>query len=464
MAIDRVEPLVVVLTLEWKGLKMTGRPSFRSNRDFHFMQNTAHLLRTRRFLPLFLTQLLGAFNDNLFKFSMVILVTYGIYESESEDFVFNAVASGLFILPFFLFSSLAGQLADNYDKARITRLVKTLEIFIAAIGGVGLWLHNIPVMLTALFLLGLQSTFFGPIKYAVLPQHLEADEVLAGTGLVEAGTYIAILAGTILGGIIIDRNGNGVEIAVVTVFLVALVGRIAAQFMPPAPAQKEVEKIDFNFVRSSIRLISATLHVRRLYLAIIAISFFWTIGSVLIIQFPPLVENVLTAAPQVASLFLGVFSVGIAIGSILVNSLLKSQVSARFAPASVIIMGVFVLILYFIARSWEGLPDGDLYTLQTFIVHDGSWALLGTLGGVAIFGGMFVVPLYAFLTTTVDISQTARTIAANNVVNSGCMVLGALAALGLSMLGVSTTEQLLLVAAMCLVSAWLGLQLHRACD
>tara|TARA_R110000850_G_scaffold8106_5_gene30100 strand:+ start:420 stop:1706 length:1287 start_codon:yes stop_codon:yes gene_type:complete len=428
------------------------------------MQNTAHLLRTKRFLPLFLTQLLGAFNDNLFKFSMVILVTYGIYESESEDFAFNALASGLFILPFFLFSSLAGQLADNYDKARITRFVKTLEIFIAVVGGIGLWLHNIPVMLTALFLLGLQSTFFGPIKYAVLPQHLQKDEVLAGTGLVEAGTYIAILAGTILGGIIIDRNGNGVEIAIVTVFLVALIGRVAAQFMPPAPAQKEVEKIDFNFVRSSIALISATLHVRRLYLAIIAISFFWTIGSVMIIQFPPLVENVLTATPEVASLFLGVFSMGIAIGSVLVNRLLKSEVSARFAPASVILMGVFVLILYFIARSWQGLPDGQLYTFETFIVHDGAWALLGTLGGVSIFGGMFVVPLYAFLTTTVDISQTARTIAANNVVNSGCMVLGALVALGLSMLGVSTTEQLLLVAAMCLVAAWLGQQLHRACD
>jgi len=415
-------------------------------------------------LPLFLTQLLGAFNDNLFKFSMVILVTYGIYDSESEDFAFNALASGLFILPFFLFSSLAGQLADNYDKARITRFVKTLEIFIAVIGGIGLWLHNIPIMLTALFLLGLQSTFFGPIKYAVLPQHLQKDEILAGTGLVEAGTYIAILGGTILGGIIIDRDGNGVEIAIVTVFLVALIGRAAAQFMPAAPAQKEVEKIDFNFIRSSIHLISATLHVRRLYLAIIAISFFWTIGSVMIIQFPPLVENVLTATPEVASLFLGVFSMGIAIGSILVNRLLKSEVSARFAPASVILMGVFVLLLYFICRSWQGLPEGQLYTFETFIVHDGAWALLGTLGGVSIFGGMFVVPLYAFLTTTVDISQTARTIAANNVVNSGCMVAGALVALGLSLLGVSTTAQLLLVAAMCLVAAWLGLQLHRACD
>lgn len=428
------------------------------------MQNTRHLLLTRRFLPLFVTQFLGAFNDNLFKFSMVILVTYGIYKSESEDFMFNALASGVFILPFFLFSSLAGQLADNYDKARISRFVKSLEIALAAIGAIGLWLHSIPIMLTALFLLGLQSTFFGPIKYALLPQHLEKDEVLGGTGLVEAGTYIAILAGTILGGILIDRNGNGVEIAIAMVILVAVAGRIAAHYIPDAPAQKETEAIDYNFIRSSIRLISDTLHVRRLYLAIIAISFFWTIGAVLVIQFPPLVENILTSTPEVASLFLGIFSIGIAIGSVLINRLLKNQVSAKYAPASVIVMGIFVLLLYAITHNWQGLPDGKLYTLHTFMMHDGAWALLATLAGVAIFGGMFVVPLYAFLTTTVDISQTARTIAANNVVNSGCMVLGSLAALGLSVAGVSTTQQLLLVAAMCVVAAYLGQQLHRACD
>ncbi|HEY9092815.1 MFS transporter [Parasphingorhabdus sp.] len=428
------------------------------------MSSAHRLLMKRRFWPLFLTQMLGAFNDNLFKFSMVILVTYGIYKDPAQDFQFNALASGIFILPFFLFSSLAGQLADNYDKARITRFVKTLEIVIAVIAASGLWLHSIPVMLTALFLLGLQSTFFGPIKYSILPQHLKKDEVLAGTGLVEAGTYIAILAGTILGGIIIDQDGNGIEIAIISVLMVAVIGRVAAHYIPSAPPHKEVEKIDFNFLRSSIRLISATMHIRRLYLAIVAISFFWTIGSVLIIQFPPLVENVLTSTPAVASLFLGVFSVGIALGSVLINRLLKSEVSARFAPFSVIMMGVFVVILYFIARNWQGLPNGELYTFSTFMMLDGAWALLGTLAGVSIFGGMFVVPLYAFLTTTVAISETARTIAANNVVNSGCMVLGAVGALGLSLLGVSTTEQLLLVAALCVVAAWLGQQLHLACD
>lgn len=426
------------------------------------MQNTMHLLRTKKFLPLFVTQLLGAFNDNLFKFAMVILVIYQIFNDPAREFQFSALASGLFILPFFLFSAIAGQLADNYDKATISRFVKTLEIIIALIGGAGLILHNIPLMLTALTLLGVQSTFFGPIKYAILPQHLEKEEVLGGTGLVEAGTYIAILAGTILGGIIIDLVNA--EAAAAFVLLVAIVGWISARYIPSAPPQKSFEKIDYNFIRSSYKLVRETMHVRRLFLAIIAISFFWTIGAVLMIQFPPLVKNVLTADPTVASLFLGVFSIGIAIGSVVVNRLLKNQVSAKFAPISVIIMGGFVLVLFFVSAGWDGLPDGQLYDFMTFMSYKGSWALLLTLLGVAVAGGAFVVPLYAFLTTTVDISQTARTIAANNIVNSGGMVLGSLAALGLSIIGVTTTQQLLLIAGMCLVAAWLGQQLHLACD
>ncbi|MEO1045482.1 MAG: MFS transporter [Pseudomonadota bacterium] len=428
------------------------------------MSSALPLLGKRRFSPLFITQLLGAFNDNLFKFSMVILVTYAVLKDPQQEFVFNAVASLVFILPFFLFSALAGQLADNFDKAMIIRHVKTAEIGLAITGAVGLYFGLVSIMYIALFLLGLQSTFFGPIKYAILPQHLEKDEVLAGTGLVEAGTYIAILAGTILGGIIIDRAGNGVELAAILVLIVAVIGWVSSRFVPDAPPQKEREKIDFNIFRSSWRLISDTLHIRRLYLAIVAISFFWTIGAVLVIQFPPLVKNVLTAAPEVASLFLGVFSIGIAVGSVLINRLLKSEVSARYAPMSVILMGGFVILLYIFAGGWDGLDGDDLYTFGTFINHDGAWLLLAILAGVAITGGMFVVPLYAFLTTTVDISRTARTIAANNVVNSGCMVAGAAMAAGLSFLGISTLDQFLLVAAMCLVAAWLGWLLHKACD
>src|SRR5215211_1619791 len=170
------------------------------------MQNSAHLLRARRFLPIFVTQFLGAFNDNLFRTAMVMLVIYGIYGDPEQEATFSAIAGGLFILPFFLLSALAGQLADANDKAKIVRIVKTAEIAIMIFGAAGLLLHNVPLMLVALTAMGIHSTFFGPIKYAILPQHLRKDEVLGGTGLVEAGTYIAILAGTIIGGLLVLRR------------------------------------------------------------------------------------------------------------------------------------------------------------------------------------------------------------------------------------------------------------------
>jgi drug/metabolite transporter superfamily protein YnfA len=209
--------------------------------------------------------------------------------------------------------------------------------------------------------------------------------------------------------------------------------------------------------------VSATMHIRRLFLAILAISFFWTIGAVLIIIFPPLVKNVLGANEQVASLFIAVFSIGIAIGSVAINRLLKSEVSARFAPPAVIAMGVFVLLLHFVALTWSK-HGPDLTTLGNFLYNPMAWPMILCLLGVAVTGGMFVVPLYAFLTTTVPKTETSRTVAANNIVNSGAMVIGSLLSIGLNLAGVGPTAQLLLVAAMCIVSAWLGWKLHLACD
>jgi MFS family permease len=363
------------------------------------------------------------------------------------------------MLPFFLFSALAGQLADDHDKARLIRIIKAAEIFIMLVGGAGLLLANIPLMLLAVFGMGVHSTFFGPIKYAILPQHLQKDEVLGGTGLVEAGTYIAILLGTIAAGVL----ANDARLAVAGTVTVACLGLLAGSRVPPAPPAAERVKPDWHIIRASIRLVSETMHIRRLFLAILSISFFWTIGAVLIIIFPPLVKNVLGADEQVASLFIAIFSIGIAIGSVLINRLLKSEVSARFAPASVLAMALFVLLLYLVAINW-GDHGPELTTLGNFIFHPSSGFMIAALLGVAIFGGMFVVPLYAFLTTTVDKSQTARTVAANNIVNSGAMVVGSLAAIALNLMGVGPANQLLLVAAMCLISAWLGWKLHLACD
>lgn len=431
------------------------------------MATTMSLMNKRRFLPLFVTQLLGAFNDNLFKNAMVLFVVYGVYDDEKAEALFSAVATAIFIIPFFLMSAVAGQLADTRDKAAIIRIVKFCEILIMLVGGLGLvlaWigfginLIAIPLMMLALFAMGVHSTFFGPIKYAILPQHLEDDEVLGGTGLVEAGTYIAILLGTILAGVI------EVEWAALGVIIVAVIGYFTGRQVPPAPPERVETSLDWHILRSSINLIKSTMHIRKLYLAIVSISFFWTIGAVLFIQFPPLAKNVLGADKEVASLFLAIFSIGIAIGSVAINRLLKGQVSARYAPASVIVMGLFVVAFFFVCRNWHLIGAGELYDIASFVKHPDAAPLLLSLLGIAVSGGMFVVPLYAFLTTTVPKDQTARTVAANNIVNSGAMVLGSLIALGLSAVGVAIVNQLLLGAAMCLISAWIAWRLHKACD
>ncbi|MFM5954691.1 MAG: MFS transporter [Novosphingobium sp.] len=429
------------------------------------MTTQTHLIHSRRFLPLFVTQLLNAFNDNLFKNAMVLFVVYEVYKSEKAEAQFSAVASAVFILPFFLLSAVSGQLADMRDKARIIRIVKAAEIGIMAIGAVGLVLAwkgmlvstvAIPLMLLALFGMGVHSTFFGPIKYAILPQHLPPNEVLAGTGLVEAGTYIAILAGTILAGWI------DVEWAALGVVVTAIIGYFTSRQVPPAPPHHEPEPLDFHLIRASIDLVRKTSHDSRVFLAIMAISFFWTIGTVLFVQFPPLAKNVLFASKEVASLFLVIFSIGVAIGSMSVNALLRGKVSARYSPGSVLVMGLFVVAFFVVCRQWPDHPAGTILGTAEFLREPLAIPLLLCLLGIAVAGGMFVVPLYAFLTTFVDKSQTSRTIAANNIVNSGAMVVGSLLATGLSAAGVPIVQQLLLSAAMCLYSAHLGRRLVAA--
>ena len=429
-----------------------------------FMTTQTHLIHSRRFLPLFVTQLLGAFNDNLFKNAMVLFVIYGVYKDPQTEGLFSAVASAVFILPFFILSAVSGQLADMRDKARIIRIVKACEIGIMLVGAAGLLMaakgtavHSIavPLMMLALFGMGVHSTFFGPIKYAILPQHLHPDEVLAGTGLVEAGTYIAILAGTILAGWI------PVEWAAGGVILTAVVGYFTSRQVPPAPPHHEPEPLDFHLLRASVDLVRNTSHDARVFLAIMAISFFWTIGAVLFIQFPPLAKNVLSASKEVASLFLVVFSVGVSIGSVSVNALLKGKVSARYSPGSVLAMGLFVVAFFLVCRQWTALPGG-LFDVTQFLAQPLAIPLLLCLLGIAVAGGMFVVPLYAFLTTFVDKSMTSRTIAANNIVNSGSMVLGSMLAIALSVAGVPIVYQLLLSAAMCLYAAQLARKLVAA--
>ncbi|QUL39095.1 MFS transporter [Erythrobacter sp. JK5] len=454
------------------------------------MTTSTHLMRRKRFLPLMATQFFNAFNDNLYKTALVLFVVYSVYNDEQQEALFSGLATGIFILPFVILSALAGQLADTRDKAKIIRIVKLCEIGWASLGAIGLFMawqgiavHTfaIPLLLFVVFLAAAQSTFLGPIKYAILPQHLKKDEVLPGTGLVEAGTYIAILTGTILAGFV------SVELAIVLIVLTAFVGYFVSRWVPDAPPQSDYE-MHFPLLEPyaekprnpvlkwmgyvpvaiadqavmSWRLVTDTMHIREIFYAILAISFFWTIGAVLFIQFPPLAKNQLYASKEVASLFLVIFSIGIAIGSVGINALLKGVVSARFAPASVVVMGLFVIGFYLVARAWTPSSTGELLGVHAFVLEPLAIPLLLMLLGIATAGGMFVVPLYAFLTTRCAHDAASRTIAANNIVNSLAMVIGSLIAIGLTLLGLPVAEQLLLAAAMCVVSAWLGKILHNA--
>lgn len=427
------------------------------------MPHDKHILRQRAFLPLFVTQLFNAFNDNLYKNAMVLFVVYSVYNSEAKEAAFSAVASGLFILPFFLFSAFAGQLADMRDKAKIIRIVKFCEIIIMTVGAIGLTLANngiavsniaIPVMLLALLAMGVHSTFFGPIKYAIIPQSLPAHKVLEGTGWVEAGTYLAILAGTILAGLI------SVEAACIAIIITAVIGWLSSLSIPSAPPLCDGNDcLDWNIFRSSRDVVRDSMKNREVFYAILSISFFWAIATVIFVQFIPLAKNVLHAGKDVASLFLVVFSIGIAIGSIAINRLLKGVVSARYSPASVVIMGIFLAGFYLLCHFWPKSGDEPLYTIPAFLMIPQAAILTLILLAIAISGGMFVVPLYAFLTTKVPPDMTSRTIAANNLINSGAMVMGSLVVMAMTYVGIAISEQLLFTASMCLVSSWMARKL-----
>ena len=422
-----------------------------------------NLMRQRRFLPLFLTQLLNALNDNLYKNAMVLFVVYQVYDSPETETFISGVATAVFVLPFVLFSATAGQLADMRDKTKIIRWIKLAEIVIMSVGAVGLVLAArgmqveslaIPLLFAALFAMGVHSTFFGPIKYAILPQHLKKDEVLAGTGLVEAGTYVAILVGMMLGG------AMPIMASTVAVIVIALVGYSVCRFIPPAPAQTTEVKVDWNPIRASKSLISFSMGNPELRYSVLAISFFWTIAAILSVQFIPLAKNVLLADKQVAAVLLVAFSAGIAIGSVSINALLKGEISARYSARSVLALGGLLITFYLLCRAWNLVPDDGLFTVGEFLSQPMALALTANLLLIAVAGGMFVVPLYAFLTTRVDKSEASRSVAANNFISSVFMVVGAGVAGALGFLGIPLQEQVLASLILCVFSAQLARKLH----
>src|SRR6478735_2075024 len=384
------------------------------------------LLTARRFAPLFVTQFLGAFNDNLLKSALAIFVTYHVAAAGGTDAATLVMLAGaVFIAPFFLFSGASGTLADRVDKSFIARIVKLAEIGIMTLGAVGLWQESEPLLFAALFCLGTHSTVFGPIKYALLPQHLRADELVAGNALIEAGTFLAILLGTILGGSLV-LLGNGALIVGGCGITAALLGWLAARQIPPAPSSAGVDAPRPRLFRDTIAVIRYAASRPALLLPILAVSWFWLFGATIVSGLPSFAKDVLFANEQVVTMMLALFAVGVGLGSMLAERLLHGEVSARHVPLSALAMGLFAFDLHLASRS--RIPAEALANITAFLAQSGSWRILADLVGLAVAGGLFTVPLYAILQHESEPAHRARVIAANNVINAFFMSAGTVGA------------------------------------
>ncbi len=405
------------------------------------------LFRTRRFLPLFITQALGAFNDNIFRNALVILVTYRLAAQQGVDAgSLVALAGGVFILPFFLFSGLAGELADRYDKARLARFIKLAEIVLAVLAGLSLWLEWIPLMLFVLFLAGTQSTFFGPIKYAILPQHLADNELVDANAWIETATFLAILLGTLFGGLLI-LAGHGLITVWLAMIVVAVAGWLAAQRIPPAPAASPDLKVQRNVLASTMGILRIVLERRRLFGAVMAISWFWMLGAVLLALVPVFTRSWLGGDETVTNFFIALFTVGIAIGSLGASRILKGAISLKLAPLAALLMTVALVDLWHASHQLYPLAEQTaLRSLGDFLSTSQGMRISLHFVLVAAFGGLFVVPFYAWLQHEADEAERSRVIAANNVMNALLMAMGQMLLAGALAAGVPVPQLFLLVA------------------
>lgn len=391
------------------------------------------LLARRRFGPLFLTQFCGAFNDNVFKNALVLLITF------QSGAVFGLapalavqLAAGLFILPFFLFSALAGQLADKYEKTRLIRLIKLAEILIALIAAAGFVGRHAELLLAALFLMGLHSTFFGPLKYSILPQHLLRQELVAGNAWVESGTFIAILAGSVLSGLLMAVPPIGPELCAGLTLLVAMAGYAASRKIPLAPAPASTLKLNYNFIGETFRNLRLAARDKTVFTGLLGISWFWFFGAILLSEFAPYVKDTLGGDELMVTALLGTFIIGIAIGSFMCERL-----SARQVELGLVLPACLGLSL-FAADLWLASPSGATpTTLARFIAEPASWRILFDLVMIGVSGGFFTVPLYALIQSRSEVSERSRIIAANNILNAAFMVTASLLAMVLLGAGLS---------------------------
>jgi 1-acyl-sn-glycerol-3-phosphate acyltransferase len=406
---------------------MTGRPH----------PNQFALLGQRRFAPFFWVQFLGAGNDNLFKFAFTILVTYQLQLAWLPPSLAGLVIGALFILPFLLFSATSGQLADKLEKAALIRFTKTLEIAIMALAVWGFLQSQVVVLLACVFLMGLQSTLFGPVKYAYLPQHLDERELTGGNGLVEMGTFVAILLGNVAGGLLIALPGVGAQWVAASCVGVALLGRLLAQAVPATPATDPALRINWNPVTETWRNLKLAHGNIVVFRSLLGISWMWFFGAVFLAQFPSFARDVLHGSEQVASLLLVVFSVGIGTGALLCEGFSRRHVEIGLVPLGAIGMTVFAVDLYFAARA---LPPSGLQTAAEFIARPAHWRVMADLALLALSAGIYSVPMYALIQLRSQPTHRARIIAANNILNALFMIVSAIGAGLLLGLGLSVPE------------------------
>jgi 1-acyl-sn-glycerol-3-phosphate acyltransferase len=383
-------------------------------------KNQFGLLRERRFLPFFLTQALGAFNDNVFRNATVLLIGFEMGLSTEQITTYSNVAPALFILPFFLFSASAGQIAEMFEKTRVIRFVKLFEIAAMSIAAFGFLTHSATILLSVLFLMGVHSTLFGPIKYAILPQALRMDELVGGNGLVEMGTSLAILLGMMLGGTLIAAAGTiGPLLASIAVILIAVAGYLVCLGIPSAPASAPELRFNWNFFTETARAIGFVARNRTVFNAVLGISWFWFFGIVFTAQLPNYTKLYLGGTDGVYILALGLFSVGTGIGSLLCERLSGHKVEIGLVPFGSIGLTVFGVDLYFARPQLATLTGLDPWA---FLVAPGNWRIALDLAVIGLFAGFYIVPLFALVQSRAERSQLSRIIAGNNILNALFMV------------------------------------------
>jgi len=395
------------------------------------------LLTERRFAPFFGVQFLGAFNDNVFKNALVVLLAFqGASLSTLNTDVLVNLCAGLFILPFFLFSATAGQLADKYEKAAMMRWIKLLEVAIMILAAVGFFLQSLALLLAALFLMGAQSALFGPVKYAYLPQHLRKEELVGGNGLVDAGTFIAILLGTILGGVLVGIKPAGVAWISAIVITIAAAGYWASRSVPKSPAPSPQLQINWNAVTETWRNICFLRTNRTVFLSILGISWFWFYGALFLSQFPNYTRVVLGGNETVVTLLLAAFSIGIGLGSLLCERMSGHKIEIGLVPFGSIGMTLLAVELYLASPTVVADALGAFAMLQ----QPGIWRVLLDLVLIGVFGGFYIVPLYALIQSRSDPAHQARIIAGNNIMNALFMVIAAGAAVLLLQQGLTIPQ------------------------